>query len=108
MKQPKSYIQQDEFGVLRVGQTRISLDSVVYSFQQGHSPEAIRQQYPGLNLEEVYGAIAYYLADRDEVHRYLEGQERVWEEERCKAEQIPSPVVERLRAIKANSVAEKS
>lgn len=107
MSEPKSYIREDEFGVLRIGQSPISLDSVVCSFQQGHSPETIRQQYPALSLEEVYGAIAYYLAHRDEVHRYLERQEQVWEEQRRKFEQNPSAAADRLRAVKASSLLQK-
>jgi len=71
MQQPKSYIQPDEHGVMRVGSSRVMLDSVVASFQQGHSPETIQQQYPALSLEDVYGAIAWYLANAEEVARYL-------------------------------------
>ena len=39
------------------------LDSVVAAFHQGHSAETIAQQYPALSLEEIYGAITYYLAN---------------------------------------------
>lgn len=99
MSEAKTYVRVDQHGVMRIGPTRISLDSVVIAFQQGDSPETIQQNYPGLSLEEVYGAITYYLANHEEVDRYLERQERVWEEWRQKIEQTPSPVVERLRAL---------
>ena len=75
------------------------LDSVVASFQQGHSPETIQQQYPALNLEEVYGAIAWYLANAEEVVRYLERQATVWDEERARAAKSSNPVLQRLRAL---------
>src|SRR5262245_57668417 len=101
MTEAKSYVRTDTYGVLRVGRTRVSLDSVVYAFQQGHSAESIQQQYPALSLEEVYGAVAYYLANREEVHQYLKRQEQVWEEQRRLAEQTPSPLRDRLRAMKA-------
>ncbi len=107
MVHAKTYIVADDYGVLRVGQTRVSLDSIVYCFRQGHAPEAIRQQYAALSLEEVYGAIAFYLANTDEVDQYLRQQEQRWQELRRKAEQNPSPVVERLRAIQAASLADK-
>ena len=81
----------------------ISLDSVVIAFQQGHSAETIQQLYPALSLEEVYGAIAYYLANRDEVDQYLERQEQLWDHERSRAAQNPSPVVQRLR-LRLNAV----
>jgi uncharacterized protein (DUF433 family) len=104
----KTYVHPDEQGVLRVGSTRISLDSVVYAFRQGHSAETIVDQYPVLSLEEVYGAIAFYLANRDEVADYLRRQEQVWQELRQRVEQSPSPVVQRLRALKAPSSRDKA
>lgn len=105
---PKMYVQADEHGVMRVSQTRVMLDGVIYAFLEGDSPETIRQQYPALSLEEVYGAIAYYLANQAEVDRYLKRQEQVWEEWRRKTEAMPSPVVERLRALRKASVPEGS
>ena len=54
------YIEQRNGGYCVAG-TRISLDSVVYSFKEGNSPEAIRQDYPLLDLSQIYGAIAFYL-----------------------------------------------
>jgi uncharacterized protein (DUF433 family) len=89
----------DEGGVLRVGRGRVMLDSVVAAFALGHSPETIGQQYPSLSLEEVYGAITYYLAHRDEVEQYLRRQDAVWDQWRARSEQAASPVVERLRAM---------
>jgi uncharacterized protein (DUF433 family) len=107
MSNAKTYINADAYGVLRVGQTRVSLDSVVYAFRQGHAPETIRQQYSALSLEEVYGAIAFYLANKEEVDQYLRQQEQRWDELCRKAEQKPSPVVERLRALQTASLADK-
>ncbi len=85
---------------MRVGSSRVVLDSVVASFQQGHSPETIQQQYPALSLEEVYGAIAWYLANAEEVTRYLERQNTLWAQWRTKAAAHPSPVIQRLRALR--------
>ena len=50
---------------------RVSLDSVVYSFRRGQSAESIRRSFPTLTLEEVYGGIAYYLANQDAVDRAI-------------------------------------
>lgn len=52
--------------------TRVSLDSVAHAFLNGESAESIAQSFPVLSLEQVYGAIAFYLAHRDEVDAYLE------------------------------------
>jgi uncharacterized protein (DUF433 family) len=95
----KNYVAEDSYGVLRVGSLGVSLDSVVIAFQQGHSAETIQQLYPVLTLEEVYGAVAFYLANRDEVHQYLERQDKLWNQLRDRADQSPSPVVQRLRTL---------
>ena len=50
---------------------RVSLDSVVFAFQQGQTAESIAQSFPVLSLEQVYGAIAFYLANRDNIDEYL-------------------------------------
>ena len=52
-----AYIEQREGGYYVAG-TRVSLDSLVYSFRNGKSPQTIQQQFPSLSLEQVYGAIA--------------------------------------------------
>lgn len=99
MSEEKNYICLDGNGVYRVGMTRVMLDSVVAAFRQGHSAETIKQQYPALSLEEVYGSIAYYLAHAAEIDAYLHRQDTVWGEWLARSEQQPSPVVERLRAL---------
>jgi uncharacterized protein (DUF433 family) len=71
----KRYIQQRENGYW-IEETRISLDSVVYAFLNGESPESIAQNFPLLMLEQVYGAITFYLANRELINAYLmEGEE---------------------------------
>ena len=93
---PKTYVRVDESGVMRVGTSRVMLDSIVASFEQGHSAETIQQQYPALSLEEVYGTIAWCLARADEVAQYLQRQQAVWDQWREKAAEQPSPVIQRL------------
>jgi uncharacterized protein (DUF433 family) len=99
MVQGKTYVRENDQGGLRVGELDVSLDSVVIAYQQGHTAETIQQLYPALTLEEVYGAIAFYLANQDEVHQYLQRQTGRWEQLRQTAAQNPSPVVARLRTI---------
>ena len=106
--QEKQYVHADEHGVLRVGNTRVMLDSVVAAFEQGHSPETIQQQFPDLSLEEVYGASTYYLAHYDEVKAYLQRQETLWKTLQAEAEARSSPVVKRLRTLKASDVSDAS
>ena len=58
-------------GVLRVGKTRVSLDSIIIAFNQGSTPEDIVCSYDSLTLAEVYATISYYLQHREEVDSYL-------------------------------------
>jgi len=95
----KSYIRHDSDGAWRVGNRDISLDSVVIAYQQGFSAETIQQLYPALSLEEVYGAIAFYLANQSEANEYLRQRERLWEDLRERSRTGPSPVVARMRAL---------
>ena len=101
MNEEKPYVWVDEHGVMRIGHSRVMLDSIVAGFEQGHSPETLQRQYPTLSLEEVYGAITYYLAHTDQVHAYLKRQDELWEAWRAKSATRSSPVVERLRALRA-------
>jgi|SRR6185295_16300243 len=71
-------------GVIRVGGTRVSFDSVLFAFLDGSTPEEIAQQYPTLNLADVYAAVAYYLNHRDEVGAYL--RDRQTQRERIRKE----------------------
>ena len=101
-----AYVRIDDQGVMRVGKSRVMLDSVVAAFTQGHSAETIQQQYPALSLKEVYGAIAWCLANQDEVARYLERQDAIWKHWQAKAAEQPSAVVQRLRALQGSERSE--
>lgn len=78
MNQP-DYIEQRDKGYWILG-TRVSLDSVVYRFLEGLSPEAIQADcFPALSLDQVYGAISYYLTHRAEIDRYLREADKDYE-----------------------------
>lgn len=64
-----------EFGTIRVGRSRVSLDSVVYHYERGATAERIAESFPSLDLAEIYAVIAYYLANRESVEEYLRRQE---------------------------------
>lgn len=68
----KHYVEKRDAGYWVAG-TRVSLDSIVLAFLEGLSPETIVAEcFPVLTLEQVYGAITYYLAHRAEVDLYLQ------------------------------------
>lgn len=64
-------LRWDEGGVIRVGQSRISLDLLVEQYENGMTPEDMVRAYDTLVLADVHAAIAYYLRHRDEVRGYL-------------------------------------
>lgn len=66
----KQYVEQRDRGYWVAG-TRVSLDSIVYAFLGGQTAESIAQSFPVLSLEQVYGAIAFYLANRQDIDAYL-------------------------------------
>jgi len=74
----KSYVEQHDGGFWIKG-TRISLDSVVYAFKRGAAPETIQRSFSLLTLEQVFGAITFYLAHEEEIDTYLEKSEADWE-----------------------------
>jgi uncharacterized protein (DUF433 family) len=91
----EAYIDQHE-GVDTVAGTRVSLDSIVYGFLSGQSAGAIAQAFPVLNLAQVYGAIAYYLAHRDEIDRYLDGRRQDFDAARQAARDADPIVYQKL------------
>ncbi|MDT4954721.1 MAG: hypothetical protein QOJ02_2859 [Acidobacteriota bacterium] len=95
-------LSQDQAGVLRVTGTRVSLDSIIFAFNEGATPEEIVQQYSTLDLKDVYAVISYYLQNRDEVEKYL-AQRQVERQEMKKeieARFDPHGIRERLLARK--------
>lgn len=72
------YVEQRHGGYYVAG-TRISLDSVFHAFNEGHSPEAIQQDFPSLKRAQSYGAIAFYLDHQPEIDEYLLDTHRQFE-----------------------------
>lgn len=74
----KQYVETINDAYRLVG-TRISLDSVVHAFWRGQTAESIAQSFPLLTLEQVYGALTYYLAHKSEIDVYLEKSDAEFE-----------------------------
>jgi uncharacterized protein (DUF433 family) len=77
-------LSTDADGAVRVGGTRVTLDTVVAAFREGATAETIAEQYPSLQLDQVYTVIGYYIRHQDEVNEYL--QRRRQEAERVRQE----------------------
>ena len=74
----QAYVEQRNGGYYVSG-SRVSLDSIVYAFRRGASPETIRGSFPILTLEQIYGAIAFYLSKQSEIDEYLRKSEKEYE-----------------------------
>lgn len=92
-------------GVVRVGKTRVTLDSVISAFLQGAAPEEIAYQYPSLQLADIYAVVSYYLHHEGEVKAYLEQRKKFAAEVQQQNEaRFPSQGIrERLLARRAKS-----
>ena len=82
--------------------TRVSLDSVIFAFNEGSTPEEIAQQYTTLNLADIYAVISYYLQNHDEVAEYLERRkaQRAQLKEEVESRFDPQGIRDRLMARK--------
>jgi uncharacterized protein (DUF433 family) len=91
---------EDADGVLRVGGTRLPLDTVVIAYEAGATPEEICLDFPTLRLDDVYSVITYYLRHRSEVEAYLcrrrKEAEKVRQDNEARFD--PQGLRERLRA----------
>ena len=90
----------DAAGVLRVGGTRVSLDSVIAAFHDGATPEEIVQQYDALSLADVYAVISYYLEHQSDIDSYLAARRTQRKQLRQEVEtrHIPHGIRQRLLA----------
>lgn len=64
-------VHTDADGVIRVGGTRVTLDTLVAAFDAGATAEEIVQQYPSVGLADVYSVMAYYLRHQSEIRAYV-------------------------------------
>jgi uncharacterized protein (DUF433 family) len=64
-------LQRDSRGVIRVGGTRVTLESVLRAYQEGESPEGILERFPSLDLAAIHATLAWYLRHRAQAGAYL-------------------------------------
>ena len=86
---------------IRIKGHRIGIDDVLAFYLDGYSPEEIAANLPTLSLEKIHATITYYLHNRSEIDAYL-ARLAAWREQHYQEWAAnPSPVVQRLRALKA-------
>lgn len=84
-----------EDGSIRIGSSRVPLDSVVHEFTGGATAEQIQDDFPTLSLREIYGAISYYLGNEDQVEEYLRRRDQ--EAAQLRSETEDRPRIDALR-----------
>lgn len=94
--------QTDPYGIVRVGGTRVTLDSILGAYSRGDTPEQIAEGFPTVPLADIYATIAYYLRYRHEVDAYLAEQRALGERTRREIEErFPSTELrDRVRRLR--------
>lgn len=90
------YVTQVE-GAYRITGTRVSLDSLVYLFREGVSAEGMVESYPAMTLEQIHGALAFYLANQKQIDAYLLGGERTSEADHQLSREKNADLITKLR-----------
>lgn len=98
----KEYVAKTE-GVYRVGGTRVPLDSLIYLFREGMSAESMVESYPALTLEQVHGALAFYLANREEIDDYLAEGEQIDQLDHQASRRTNAELIAKLRRARHES-----
>jgi len=84
-------------GQYLVGGTRVSLDSLVYLFREGMSAESMVDSYPALTLEQVHGALAFYLGNQKKIDAYLAEGQRTAESQHEQSRQTNAELIAKLQ-----------
>lgn len=94
----------DSNGVVRVGNTRVTLDTIIAAFLEGATAEEIAYQYPSVGLPDIYAVISYYLRNQPEIEKYLQNRQKKAKTVRRQNEKRHNPVGirERLLTRQAN------
>jgi uncharacterized protein (DUF433 family) len=88
-----------------IRESRITLASIVYPFREGLSAETIREEFSDLRLDQVYGALAYYLANQQIVDAYLQAKDHQFGKLAADQPHLSQQLRERIRTAKAQKSA---
>jgi uncharacterized protein (DUF433 family) len=86
---------------IRLKGHRVGMDTVLSYYLEGYTPEEIAANLPTLSLEKIHATITYYLHNRTQIDTYLAELDDWREQHYQEGQTNPSPVGQRLRAIKA-------
>ncbi len=75
----KQFVERRNDSFYLIG-SRVPLALIVREFQNGEPPEVIRSHFPTLNLEQIYGAITFYLGNQQEAEEDMAARQRIEED----------------------------
>jgi uncharacterized protein (DUF433 family) len=78
-------------GRMRINGTRVTVLQIVTLYKRGESAEEIAESFPQLNLSQVYAALAYYHAHRDEVEQELADEQAEFDRLKSQHTQASKP-----------------
>jgi len=100
---PRDYVEQRDGGYY-IADSRVSLDSIVYAFLRGDSAESITESFPALTLEQVYGALAFYLSERNKIDAYLAAGRAEFEQLRSESRRRNPALYAKIEAARGFSI----
>jgi len=103
MSDQSAYVELLPNGAWRIKGTRVSLDSIVHAYWDGRLSESIAADFPSLTLEQIHGAIAFYLGNQEKIDTYLESQDGRWRDFQKESEKRHGPLLKKIRALSTQS-----
>jgi uncharacterized protein (DUF433 family) len=102
----QNHIEQREAGFYIVG-SRVPIDRIVWEYRNGEDPETIQSHYPTLSLDQVNGAITFYLTHEDEVDQVMEERRRA-EDAYLAAHPTPPDIKEKFERMRRQMSSRRS
>lgn len=96
-----NYVEQRDGGFFVEG-SRVSLESVVCAYLRGESPEGIAESFPSLRLDQIFGALAYYIANQGLIDDYLSHERQEFEALRQRSRQNHPALYAKLAAARSS------
>jgi uncharacterized protein (DUF433 family) len=102
----RDFVERRDGGFYLIG-SRVPIDRIVWEYHNGEDPETIQSHYPTLSLEQVNGAIAFYLNHKDEVEQVIEERRRE-EDAYIAAHPTPPDIKERFERMRQQMLSRRS
>ena len=102
----REFIERRDVGSYLIG-SRVPIDNIVWEYRNGEDPETIQSHYPTLSLEQVNGAIEFYLNHKSEVEQVIKERRRV-EDEYIAAHPTPPSIKEKYQRMRQQMLARRN